>query len=142
MPPVLLDSSIYIRALRAGQEAVDALRWDFAQARVWLSAVVLAELYAGAGRRDRRPVETLEREFDRLRRILVPNLLDWTRTGQILAKLSSEQGFEKIGRQRLTNDSLIAMSAGRQGITIITANQRDFARLARFRPFRYEIRIA
>ncbi len=142
MPPILLDSSIYIRAFRAGQGAVDALRWDFAQARVWLSAVVLAELYAGAGKTDRLLVETLEREFDKLRRVLVPNLLDWTRTGQILARLSSEHGYEKIGQQRLTNDSLIAMSAARQGITIITANQRDFARLARFRPFRYEVRGA
>jgi predicted nucleic acid-binding protein len=43
--------------------------------------------------------------------------------------------YERIGQTRLTNDALIAMRAARQGITIITANERDFARLARFGPF-------
>jgi len=37
------------------------------------------------------------------------------------------------GKGRLTNDALIAMSAGRLGITVITANGRDFGTLAEFR---------
>ena len=32
------------------------------------------------------------------------------------------------------------MSAARLGITVLTANERDFARLAQFRPFRYEVK--
>jgi predicted nucleic acid-binding protein len=40
-------------------------------------------------------------------------------------------------RGRLTNDALIAMSAGRLGITVITANARDFEKLAKFRPFQW-----
>ena len=140
MPPVLLDSSVYIGVLRAGEEAFDALKWKFPQVRVWLSAVVLEELYAGGSGSDRRLVEQMEREFDRVGRILVPNLHDWTRAGQVLAQLAAGYGYERIGQQRLTNDALIAMSAARQGITVVTANERDFGRLARFRPFRYEVR--
>jgi predicted nucleic acid-binding protein len=140
MQPVLLDSSVYIGVLRAGGEALDALRWKFPQVRVWLSAVVLEELYAGASGSDRRLVEQMEREFDRVGRILVPNLRDWTRAGQVLAQLAAGYGYERIGQQRLTNDALIAMSAARQGITVVTANERDFGRLAKFRPFRYEVR--
>ena len=50
-------------------------------------------------------------------------------------------GHERIGRARLTNDALIAMSAARQGITVVTANVKDFALLASLRPFRYEVII-
>jgi predicted nucleic acid-binding protein len=39
----------------------------------------------------------------------------------------------------LTNGALIAMSAGRLGITVITANARDFGKLAEFRPFQWRI---
>jgi predicted nucleic acid-binding protein len=47
MQPVLFDFSIYITALRAGDEGALALRRLAADAPVWLSSVVLEELYAG-----------------------------------------------------------------------------------------------
>jgi predicted nucleic acid-binding protein len=141
MQPVLFDSSIYISALRLGDEAVLALRRLAPEAPLWLSAVVLEELYAGVRGRDQKVVERLERDFDRARRILVPSLSDWAQVGKVLARLAAEHGYERIGQGRLTNDALIAMSAGRQGITVITANERDFARLRQFRPFLYEVKI-
>ncbi len=140
MRPILFDSSIYITALRAGDEAVLTLRQFAPDAPVWLSAVVLEELYAGVSAHDRRVVERLERDFDSARRILVPNLNDWTQAGKVLARLAAEYDYEKIGQARLTNDALIAMSAARQGITVITANERDFARLAQFRPFQWKVK--
>ena len=84
--------------------------------------------------RARHVVERLERDFDRTRRILVPNLSDWTQTGKVLARMAAEYDYEQIERGRLTNDALIAMSAGRLGITVITANARDFRKLVRI-PF-------
>jgi predicted nucleic acid-binding protein len=140
MQPVLFDSSIYISALRAGEDAALALRRLAAEGPLWLSAVVLEELYAGATRHDRKAVERLERDFERAGRILVPALSDWTQAGKVLALLAAEYGYEQIGKGRLTNDALIAMSAGRHGITVITANERDFARLQKFRPFNYEVK--
>ena len=110
-----------------------------AGATAWLSSVVLQELYAGAGTRDRRSVEALEHDFSEGRRIVVPNLEDWVQAGKTLAQLALKYGYEKIGRSRLTNDALIAMSAARAGVRIITANQRDFARLAEFRFFRWQL---
>jgi len=81
----------------------------------------------------------LERDFERAKRILVPNLNDWTQTGKVLARLAARYDYERIGQGRLTNDALIAMSAGRSGITVITANARDFKRLCEFRPFHWEV---
>jgi len=105
-------------------------------------AVLYCELYAGVSVRDRRVVERLERDFGSARRILVPNLNDWTQAGKVLARLAAAYGYERIGQARLSNDALIAMSAARQGITVITAHERDFARLAQFRPFLWEVRTA
>lgn len=139
MGPVLLDTSIYITALRAGDDAVLTLRRFTSGAPVWLSSVVLEELYAGVKPRDARIVERLERDFDKAGRILVPSLSDWTATGKLLARLAASFGYERIGQARLTNDALMAMSAARRGITVITANERDFARLAQLRPFQWRV---
>ncbi len=106
---------------------------------VWLSAVVLEELYAGAGAGGRDMVERLERDFDRAKRILVPSLGDWRNAGELLGLVAAKYGYERIGRGRLTNDALIAMSAARCGISVITANERDFRKLAEFRSFRWLI---
>jgi|SRR5690242_21777850 len=139
MQPVLFDTSIYITALRLGDDAALGLRRIGAGAPVWLSSVVLEELYAGVSTHDRHVIERLERDFHRARRVLVPNLTDWTQTGKALARIAAKYDYEKIGKGRLTNDALIAMSAARLGITVITVNARDFKRLAEFRPFQWRV---
>jgi predicted nucleic acid-binding protein len=106
---------------------------------VWLSAVVLDELYAGAGDRGIPVVERLERDFDRAKRVLVPNLNDWTQAGRVLSRLGAKYGYERIGQGRLTNDALIATSAGRLGIRVITTNERDFRKLAEFHSFQWQL---
>jgi predicted nucleic acid-binding protein len=139
MQPVLFDTAIYITALRMGDDAALGLRRIAGGAAVWLSSVVLEELYAGVSARNRHAVERLERDFRRAGRILVPNLTDWTQTGKVLALLAAKYDYEQIGKGRLTNDALIAISAGRFGITVITANVRDFGKLAEFRPFQWRV---
>ena len=139
MRAALFDSSIYISGMRRGDDAILSLRRFSVDAPLWLSAVVLEELYAGASDRVRKSLERMERDFDRVKRILVPTLGDWTQAGRVLARLAARYGYEKIGQGRLANDALIAMSAARMGMTIITANKRDFARLAEFRTFQWEL---
>jgi predicted nucleic acid-binding protein len=139
MPPALFDSSIYISGMRRGDDAVLELRRFSVDAPLWLSAVVLEELYAGASDRVRQVVERLERDFDRVKRVLVPNLNDWTQAGRVLARVAAKYHYENIGLGRLTNDALIAMSAARMGVRVITANEQDFSRLAEFRAFQWEV---
>ncbi len=100
---------------------------------------MLEELYAGVSARNQRAVERLGRGSHRAERILVPNLTDWTQTGKVLALLAVKYSYKQIGKGRLTTDALIAMSAGRLGITVLTANARDFGKLAESRPFRWQI---
>ena len=139
MQPVLFDTSIYITAVRMGDDVALGLRRIAGGAPVWLSSVVLEELYAGVSARNRHAVERLERDFHRARRILVPNLTDWTQTGTVLALLAAKYDYEQIMKGRLTNDALIAISAGRLGIIVITTNVRDFGKLAEFRPFQWRV---
>ena len=138
MQTALLDSSVYISALRSRDAAValDELTLEIV---LWLSAVVLQELYAGARGRHLEVVERWAREFNQAGRILAPNISDWIHAGKVLRRLADKYDYEKIGRGRLTNDALIAMSAARTGITIITANARDFRRLAEFRDFQWQL---
>jgi predicted nucleic acid-binding protein len=139
MKGALLDSSVYISKMRRGDRAVLELRRSSVDTPLWLSAVVLEELYAGASGRVLHSLERMEREFDRMKRILVPNLGDWTETGRVLSRLASKYGYEKIGQGRLANDALIAMSAARMGFRVITTNERDFGKLAEFREFQWEL---
>jgi predicted nucleic acid-binding protein len=139
MQPVLFDTSIYIALLRTKEDAALCARRMVAGSPVWLSTVVLEELYAGGNGKSRKVLEQLERGFDRAKRILVPNLNDWTQTGKALARLAAKYGYEQIGRGRLTNDTLIAASAGRLGVTVVTANTRDFEKLAEFLRFAWRV---
>jgi predicted nucleic acid-binding protein len=139
MRAALFDSSVYISGIRRGDDAVMAQRRSTPDTLLWLSSVVLEELYAGAWGEIREAVERLEHDFERAKRILVPNLGDWTQTGRVLARVAEKYGYEKIGQGRLTNDALIAMSAARIGATVVTANERDFRKLAEFRAFQWEV---
>ena len=138
MHPQLLDTPLYIQALRQGDRAVADLRRRVPDAPLWLSAVVLEELYAGAVGKELRVVERLEKQFTKVGRVLTPSLADWVQAGRLLSRLAQKYGYEEIGRARRTNDVLIAVSAARLGITVLTANERDFARVAEFRPVRWE----
>ncbi len=139
MRAALFDSSVYISGIRRGDDAVLAQRRLSPDTLLWLSSVVLEELYAGAWGEIRDSVERLEHDFERARRILVPNLGDWTQAGRVLARVAAKYGYEKIGQGRLTNDALIAMSAARIGARVITVNERDFRKLAEFRSFQWEV---
>ena len=144
MSGILFDTSVYISDLRQGNVSLFALRRAARKAGeptrpLWLSVVVLEELHAGAqDRRLKKLLARLENDFEKVQRVLVPLRSDWTACGQVLAQLGAKYGYEEVGRARLTNDALIAMSAARNGFTVLTKNASDFQRIAEFRPFLWE----
>lgn len=144
MAGIIFDTSIYISALRQGTPSLFALRRASRQASgqtrpVWLSAVVLEELYAGAqDGRMKKILARLENDFTKVKRILVPLQSDWTACGKVLTLIGKKYGYEGVGRARLTNDTLIAVTAARNGFTVQTKNVTDFQRIAEFRPFHWE----
>jgi predicted nucleic acid-binding protein len=128
----LFDSSVYVHAFHRSGDASVFFKRREQGSPLWLSSVVLEELYAGADSAGSRILTKLEHDFELSGRLLTPNHGDWTRAGKILAQLGRKHGYEQIGQARLANDALIATSAARHGIAVITDNARDFARLAEF----------
>ena len=147
MAGTIFDTSVYINALRRRDLSV------FGQTRIadeeggneplYLSAVVLEELYVGTiNDKLKKLLAKYENNFEKINRLLVPNQTDWTSGGQILSNVGRKHGFETVRRARMTNDCLIAMTAARHGLTVITHNAADFRIIAEFRSFKWkEIKI-
>ncbi len=135
----IFDTSIYISELRKGNAHILQQKQS-ENFPLWLSAVVLEELFVGAS--DSKTVKVFtkfELEFTKINRLLVPNQTDWSIAGQILNKIGKKYGFDKVGKARLTNDTVLAMSVARTGLKLLTANAKDFQLIAEFREFDWEI---
>ena len=106
---------------------------------LWLSAVVLEELYVGAvNPKLQKLLKKFENDFIKINRLLVPNQNDWVICGQVLSKIGRKYGFDLVKRARMTNDCLIAMSAGRNALTVFTHNAADFEIISEFRSFKWK----
>jgi predicted nucleic acid-binding protein len=144
MSGIVFDTSVYIDALRRGDASIMDLRRasrksDGVSYPLWLSAVVLSELLIGASdKKSRKLLLEFEKEFTDINRMLVPIQIDWRLAGEVLAQVGEKHGYEQVGRTRMTNDALIAMSVGRMGFTVLTKNADDFRKIAEFRPFSWE----
>lgn len=131
MPRVTYDTNIFIRRKPAHFPA-----------GFYMSIVVLQELVAGA--RDASAVKELKaakQHYEKTDRILVPTLEDWWEVGVVINALQRGRKSKKSGlipkmsaveKYRITNDVLIARTARRAGVTVITDNTDDFARIKKF----------
>lgn len=144
MAGILFDTTIYISALRKGDESILSLRRAARRGNqqtlpLWLSVVVLEELFVGAtDPKARKEFLRLEREFSRVGRLVVPDKRDWILAGQILSSLVTKYGFNLVGRTRMINDALIATSSARLGLTVLTKNPDDYQRISEFRVFNWD----
>jgi predicted nucleic acid-binding protein len=142
MAGILFDTSVYIAALRQSDASI--LTWRRARRKaesetesvpLYLSIVVLSELLIGASdAHARKELLKYERDFTKINRIVVPLQSDWRLAGEVLNKIGERYGYEQVGRSRMMNDAVIAMSAARLGLTVVTKNGTDFQRIAEFRP--------
>lgn len=140
---IVFDTSVYISALRKGDSNILSQRKILEKngsTPLWLSAVVLEELYAGASeKKSIKTINKFEKSFTKINRLLLPNQSDWSIAGQVLNKIGKKYGFEKIGKARLTNDTVLAMSIARNGFSLLTKNAKDFEIISEFRKFEWEI---
>jgi len=132
----LIDTSIYIPFInRAITHPV--LKFGDMTPLLYMSAVVMEELYAGAfDKTSIRVLDRLFKTFDQLGRIVTPDYSDWQQAGKIIAKLGKKYGFEEVYLSHLLNDILIALSARRVGATLFTNNQKDYSRLREYVDFK------
>jgi len=133
---LILDTSIYIPFINQGI-AHPALDLPQRQPILYMSAVVVEELYAGAlDAPSGKLIDKLFDAFASLGRLIAPDSADWQKTGKIVAKLGQKYGFEQKFLSRLTHDILIALTARRIGAMVVTGNTRDFIRIREFVDFK------
>lgn len=132
----ICDTSVYIPFINQG--IVHPVLSDKSVRPVLhMSAVVLSELYAGA--HDNKSIKLLDKlyqTFLNVGRLIVPDGVDWRKTGSILAKLQRKYGFESKYLAKLQNDILIACSARKIGAFVASHNKKDLLKIKEFIDFR------
>ncbi len=132
----ILDTSVYIPFLRDGI-IHPKFPEDFLNPLLFMSSVVVSELYAGA--HDNLTIKLLDKlyhTFQKVGRLIVPSVEDWRQAGGIIAKNGKKYGYDSTYLSRLQNDILIACSARRIGAFVLTKNEKDFLRIHEFLDFR------
>ena len=123
---LLFDTGIYIRFSRG-----DGCEWLSEDASVFqrtiLTAVVAAELYAGAGDyREKRALDRLCRAHLSLGHLVSPPASSWIEAGILLRRASGT--FGRMDFAHHFRDVLIALEAAREEATLVTQNTKDFER--------------
>ena len=135
----VLDSNLFIHAFRDRHAESELLSFHaFFAPFEFLSAVVAQELRAGSrSRQDRRNLErNVLDPFIRRGRLIVPSSQAWHKSGDVLAEMSHKEGLDlsKITKA-FGNDVLLALSCRESGMVLVTRNEKDFRRIARYAAF-------
>lgn len=128
---LVLDTNVYIDASQFSERAklITSIVDDIGDA-VGLHSVVAAELVAGGSSQGERS-EFVQRLMRVARGVVTPIHDDWTFAGNALRLLG---GDAVTTRRSFWNDVLIATSCARAGVTLLTNNPTDFARIQRVVP--------
>ena len=70
--------------------------------------------------------------------MLTPTEKNWLESGQILAAIRADKGFEPAKLRNLHFDVLIALTARSHGATLITSSRADFELIREYYSFKLE----
>ena len=136
---VLVDTSVYITAIRQGRQGQTGLQLIEWFPRTYLASVVSAELRAGVrSARGLREVLRFTDGFGRVGRMVAPTPGSWNQAGDTLARIARARPDLGDAVLHLWNDALIALSARQVGATVVTDNVDDFALLREYVDFGFE----
>ena len=130
---VLLDTNVYIRALRSEAERARfrATYFPLLPATV-LSAVVAYELTVSAADvRTRDLLAEFIAPMERAGRVVTPTFADWQSAAAIVSAIGRKDGAWRSKLPVLLNDVLIALCARRVGAQVLTYNGTDFRLIKR-----------
>jgi len=130
---VIFDTSVLVDEARTGRHRK---RIESVEGVVRLSSVVLAELLRGvSGPAEHKFLRALARNHP----IFTPTEGNWLESGEILAKIRADQGFEPHKLRDLHFDVLIALTSRSHGARLITTNRADFELINRYRQIKLEV---
>ena len=130
---VFFDTSVLVDEVRTGRHRN---RIESVNGLVRTSSVVLAELWRGAiGPSEQKFLRSMARNHP----ILTPTQKNWLESGEVLADIRADQGFEPHKLRDLHFDVLIALTARSQGARLITTSRTDFELINRYREIKLEV---
>ena len=130
---VIFDTSVLVNEARTGRHRK---RIESIEGVVRLSSVVLAELLRGvSGPAELKFLRTLARNHP----VLTPTQGNWLESGEILARMRADHGFEPHKLRDLHFDVLIALTTRSHGARLITTNRADFELISRYRQIKLEV---
>ncbi|HYM06917.1 MAG TPA: type II toxin-antitoxin system VapC family toxin [Terriglobales bacterium] len=130
---VIFDTSVLVDDLRTGRHQQ---RIESVSGLVRTCSVVLAELWRGAT----KPAErNFLRALARNHPVLTPTEANWLESGQILARIQDDRGYDAGKLRDLHFDVLIALTARSYGARLITSNRVDFEVIDGYRKLQLEI---
>ncbi|MGI8617889.1 MAG: type II toxin-antitoxin system VapC family toxin [Gemmatimonadaceae bacterium] len=130
-----LDTNVIIDGLRDSGIGLELENfYDEFAPFLYLSAVVVHELRTGARTADLKRIEKhFFAPFERRGRVFAPTYTTWTRAGDVLRELG-EHANTRVVTRSFACDVLLGLSCREAGVTLVTANTRDFARIADVSP--------
>jgi len=130
---VIFDTSVLVNEARTGRHRK---RIESIEGVVRLSSVVLAEMLRGvSGPAELKFLRTLARNHP----VLTPTQGNWLESGEILARMRADHGFEPHKLRDLHFDVLIALTTRSHGARLITTNRADFELISRYRQIKLEV---
>jgi predicted nucleic acid-binding protein len=129
----VFDTSVLIDQLRYDRHIVRIERLHLV---IRYSSVVLAELWRGATNPDEQKILS---GLAKRNQILTPTENNWIESGQILARMQKDHGFEPKKLRELHFDVLIALTARAHGALLVTSNGADFELIREYRDFPLEV---
>lgn len=131
---IFFDSNVYIDALRS-EEVSQKLEKLLSGAYLYvLNKIVLMELWAGARSKTEESILLQHQQNLPLIGLIDDNFI---KAGQIMSRLRQKLNPEPKMRRRLTWDILIALSAKENNAIVVTANVKDFAKIAIYVDFEF-----
>lgn len=141
MPKYVLDTNLYIAANRdpSAAEALAAFYAGYLPFTYFHATVAQELLVEAFDRTRRREVHgAYIRPFEARGRVVVPSFATWARSGELVATLIQRRVLNPAGISRsFLNDAVLAASCREEGLTLITANVRDFALLRQVERFEF-----
>ena len=122
--------------------AIIARKLSQLPANFLFSSVALMELLAGApDESERKRYEAVQRAYSKDNSLIVPDADDWLLASKVLYWLAQDRRRRAGGRlprmkpgatQRMALDALLAASARRWKVTVVTENWDDFKAIQRY----------
>ena len=129
----VLDTNVYVDI--EGDTKFESAAMAFvAKNAIVVSSVVVAELLLAVNSASRtRLLHNLRGQIDNSS-ALTPSVDDWQTAALTWARMAPRTSQ----RRSFWNDLLLAASCARTGVTLITSNASDFARIAKHIPVRHQ----